>query len=153
MLTGHKVPQHKGNNVTSVSKKSSKPYFSWHIQQSVPVTTISTSLYCMHQVSHYHSNLVTTPSPSILMTLASVCNQDLTCSTPSPLSSFHTIPLILGKLKIELTKNPLHHAAKNGEHFWGEKLYNGGENGEHFSGVNSNGNNTKRHIKLNHTWQ
>ena len=38
------------------------------------------------------------------------------------------------QLKTELTKNPLHHAGKNGEHCWGENLYSGGENGEHSSG-------------------
>ena len=79
-------------------------------------TTISVarSHYCMHRVTHCHSNLATTPSSCIPLTLASFFNQNLTCSTPSPLSSFYRIPFILGKLKSELTKNPLHHACKNG---------------------------------------
>ena len=72
----------------------------------------------MCQVFHCHSNLVTTPFSCILLTLASVCNQNLTCSTPSSLSFFCRIPFIFGKLKIELTKNPLHHAGKNSEHSW-----------------------------------
>ena len=108
MLTGPKGPQHKVNNVTVVLKPS-KPYFSWHIHQSVAANTtlsVTGSLYCMHQASHCHSNLVTTPSSCILLTLASVCNQNLTCSTPSPLSSFCRILFILHELKIELNKTP-----------------------------------------------
>ena len=112
MLTSHKVPQHKVNNVAS-SLKSFKLYFAWKIQLFVAAATISTSLYCIHQVSHSHSNLVTTPSSCVLLTLAPVCHQNLTYSTPS-LSSFCRIPFILDKLKIELTKSPLHHASKNG---------------------------------------
>ena len=107
----------------------------------------------MHQVSHCCTNLATTPSSCILLTLASVCNQNLTCSTPSSLSSFCRLPFILGKLKIALNKNCLHHASKNGEHSFGENLYYGGENGEHSSEENFHGNNTKRHIKSHHTWQ
>ena len=38
VLTGHKVPQHEVNNVTSVLK-SSKPYFAWDIKQSVAANT------------------------------------------------------------------------------------------------------------------
>ena len=74
-------------------------------------------------------------------------------STPSTLSSFCRIPLFTGKLKIELTKNPLHYAGKSGEHSWGENLHHAGGNGEHSSGENSHGNNTKRHIKSHYTWQ
>ena len=126
MLRGHKVPQHKVNNITSVLK-SSKPYFAWLIQQSVAANTTSSvtrCLYCMCQVSHCHSNLVT---------------------NPSSLSSFCRIPFILGKLNIELTKNPLHHAGKNGEHSCGENLYNRGENGEHSCVENFHGNNCWKH--------
>ena len=155
MLTGHKVPQHKVNNVTGVLQ-SSKPYFAWHIQQSVAANSmfsVTRSLYCMCQVSQCHSYLLTTPSSCILLTLASFCNQNLTCSTPSSLSSFCRISFILGKLKTELTKKPLHHTGKNGEHFCGGNLYNGDKNGEHFWGQNFHQNNMKRHIKSHHTWQ
>ena len=38
MLTGHKVPQLKVNNATSVLEFS-KPYFGWHTQQAVAATT------------------------------------------------------------------------------------------------------------------
>ena len=113
MLTGHQVPQHIANNSTG-AVQSSKPYFAGHIQWSVAVNTISRSLCCMYQVSHCHSNLVTTLSSCLLLTLTSVYNQNLTCSTPSSLSSFCSIPFILGKLKIKLTKNPQHHADQNG---------------------------------------
>ena len=134
VLSGHKVPQHKVNNVTSVLK-SSKPYFAWYIQQSVAANTtfsVTRSLCCMHRVYHCHSNLVT---------------------TPSLLSSFCRILFILGKLKIELTKNPLHHAGEIGEHSCGENLYNGDKNRECSCGENFHGNNIKRHIKSHHTWQ
>ena len=104
----------------------------------------------MHQVSQCHSNSVTTPSSCILLTLYSVLNQNLTCRT---LSSFCRIPFILGKLKIEVTKNPLLHAGMNGEHSCGENSYNGDENGEHSCGKKFHGNNIKRHIKSHHTWQ
>ena len=120
VLTGYKVPQDKCNNVTAVLQ-SSKPYFAWPIQQSVAAKitfTVTRSLYSMNQASHCHSNLVTTPSSCILLTLASVCNQNLTGTSPSSLSSFCRIPFILGKLKIEFTKNPLHHAGKNGVQWW-----------------------------------
>ena len=99
MLTGHKVPQHKANNVTAVLQFS-KLYFAWHNQQSAAATTtyfVSRSLYCIHHVSHWKSNSVTTPSSCILLPLASVCNQSLTCTTPSSLS-FCRISFIPGKL-------------------------------------------------------
>ena len=76
-----------------------------------------------------------------------------TCSTPSSLSSFCRIPFMLGKLKIELTKNPLYHAGKNGEHPWGKNLYNDVENWEYSSEESFHGNNTKMHIKSHYTWQ
>ena len=64
MLAGHKGPQHEVKNVTSVSQ-SSKPYFVFHIQQSTPAKTtfsVTRSVYCMRPVSHWNSNLLTTPS-------------------------------------------------------------------------------------------
>ena len=129
MLTGYKIPQCKGNNVTGVLK-SSKPYFAWYIKQPAAAKTtfsITRSLYCMCQVSHCLSNLTTIPSSCILLTLQSVLKQNLTCRS---LSSFCRIPFILGKLKIELTKNPLHHAGKNGS-IPVDRTCNGGENGGH----------------------
>ena len=126
MSTGNKVPQHNVNNVTGVSK-SSKPYFAWHIQQSAAANTtfsVARSLYCMHQFSHCHANLVTTPSSCIFLTLQSVLNH----LTSQPPSSSCRIPMTLDTLKTELkppftaniTKNPLLHADKNGEHSCGE---------------------------------
>ena len=126
-----KFLKHKVNNVTNVLKPS-KPCFALHIQQSVEANTtfsVTNSLYCICQVSYSHLNLVTTPCSCILLTLAPVCKKNLTCSTPSSLSFLCRIPFILGKLKIELTKNPLHRAGKYGEHSCGENLYNGNDNG------------------------
>ena len=134
MLTGNKVPQHKVNYATSVLKPT-KAYFAWNIQQSVDANTtfsVTRYLYCNRQVSHCHSNLVTTPSSYILLTLASACNQNLTCSTPSSLSSFSRISFILGKLKVQLTKSPLYHAAKNGS-IPGKRTHVMLVNGEHSS--------------------
>ena len=66
---------------------------------------------------------MTTPSLSIDLTSQSVPNLSL--------SFLCIIPLILDKLKIEMTKDPMHHPSKNGEHFYGEKLHNAAKNGEH----------------------
>ena len=63
---------------------------------------------CTHQVSDCHSNLVTTPSSSIDLTSQSVSHLSL--------SFLCRIFLILDKLKIEMTKDALHHTGKNGEH-------------------------------------
>ena len=62
-------------------------------------------------------------------------------------------PFHLGKLEIGLTKSPRIHVGNNGEHSWGENLYNGGEKGEHSSGEIFYGNITKKHIKSHHTWK
>ena len=91
----------------------------------------------MHHISNFHSNLVTTLSPNMRLTLKSVPNQNLTCSTTtshnatssSSLSSFCSIPFTLGKLKIEMTKKPMYNAGKNGERSGGENLHNSDENG------------------------
>ena len=91
--------------------------------------------------------------PNIHLTPRSVTDQNLTCSTPSSLSSFCRIPFILCKLKIELTKNHFRHAGKNGEHHCRENLHDGVENGEHSCGENFHRNSTKRHIKSHHTRQ
>ena len=48
------------------------------------------------RVSDLHSSLVTTPSSR----------------------------MIIDKLKIEVTKDPIHHVGKNGEHFYGEDIIN-----------------------------
>ena len=115
-----------GSNPTRVFR-SSKFYFVWYTQQLIVAdTTVSVprSSSYTHQVSNCQSNLVTTPSSSI----------DLTSQSLSLLSlSFLwcKILLILDKLKIEMTKDPLHHAAKNGEHFYGENLCSAAKNGEH----------------------
>ena len=53
--------------------------------------------------------------------------------------------LILDKLKIEMPKDPLHHACKNEEHFYGENLHNAAENGEHSCVDNFHGHNLNLH--------
>ena len=90
-----------------------------------------------HQVSDCHSNLVTTPSSSIDLTSQSVSHISL--------SFLCRIFLILDKLKIEMTKDSLHHAGKNGEHFYGENLHNAGKNGEHSCVENFHGDNLNPH--------
>ena len=93
---------------------------------------------------HCHSNLVTTPSSCILLTLESLLNQNLTCQPPS---SFCNIPVTLDTLKTEskppfkahITKNPLLHAEKNGEHSYGENLHYGGANGDYIHGEDLHG--------------
>ena len=118
-LTGHKVPQYKGNNVTAVLKPS-KPYFAWHIQQSATTNTtlsVTRSLYCMCQFSH--SNLVTTPPSCIFLTLQSVLSQNLICQPPS---SSCRISFSLDTLKTEMkppftaiiTKTPCYMLARLG---------------------------------------
>ena len=90
-----------------------------------------------HQVSDCHSNLVTTPSSSIDLTSQSVSHISL--------SFLCRMFLILDKLKIEMTKDSLHHAGKNGEHFYGENLHNAGKNGEHSCVENFHGDNLNPH--------
>ena len=76
---------------------------------------------CIHQVSDYDSNLVTTPFSSIDLTSQSVSHLSV--------SFLCIILLILDKLKIEMTKDPLCHAGNDGEHFYGENLHNAANNG------------------------
>ena len=64
---------------------------------------------------------MTTPSSSIDLTSPSVPHLSL--------SFLCRNLLILHKLKIEMTKDSLHHAGKNGEHSYGEILYNADKNG------------------------
>ena len=92
---------------------------------------------CTHQVSDCHSNLVTTPSSSIDLTFQSVAHLSL--------PFLCRILLILDKLKIEMTKDSLHHAGKNGEHSYGENLPNAGKNGEHSCVENFHGDNLNPH--------
>ena len=109
-----------------------KSYFVWYIQQLIVADTtfsVPRSSSYTHQVSDCHSNLVTTPSSSIDLTSESV--PDLS------LSFLCRIFLILDKLKIEMTKDSLYHAGKNGEHSYGENLCNAGKNGEHSCVENS----------------
>ena len=61
-----------------------------------------------NRVANCHSSLVTTPSSR----------------------------MILGKLKIEVTKDPIYHVGKNGEHLTKDPIYHVGKNGEHFYGEN-----------------
>ena len=44
--------------------------------------------------------------------------------------------MIPGKLKIEVTKEPIYHVGKNGEHLTKDPIYHVGKNGEHFYGEN-----------------
>ena len=125
MLTSHKVSHLKVNIVTG-ALKSSKPSSGWHTQYAVAATTTFSGTrfhyYMCHSYQCY-SNLVTTPSSCILLTLQSVLNQNLTCQ---PSSLYCRIPMILDTLKNELkpsftadsTKGFLQHAEKNGEHFF-----------------------------------
>ena len=66
---------------------------------------------------------MTTPSSSIDLTSISVSHLSL--------SFLCIILLILDKLKIGMTKDPLHHPGKNGEHFYGENLHNAAKNEKH----------------------
>ena len=87
----------------------SKFYFVWYTQQLIVADTIFSaprSSSYTHQVSNCHSNLVTPPSSNIDLTSQSVPHL-------SP-SFWCRIFLILDKLKIEMTKDSLHHAGKNG---------------------------------------
>ena len=120
--------------------RSSKFYFVWYIQQLLVADTISyvprSSSYT-HQVSDCHFNLVTTPSSSIDLTSQSVPHLSL--------PFLCRIFLILDKFKIEMTKDSLHHAGKNGEHSYGENLPNAAKNGEHSSVENFHGDNLNPH--------
>ena len=80
---------------------------------------------------------MTTPSSSIDLTYQSV--PDLS------LSFLCRIFLILAKLKIEMTKDSLYHAGKNGEHSYEENLYNAAKNGEHSWVENFHGDNLNPH--------
>ena len=81
-------------------------YFVWYIQQLNVADTVPRSSSYTHQDSNCRSNLVITPASSIDLISKSV--QYL-----SPLFLCR-IFLILDKLKIEMTKDSLHHAGKNG---------------------------------------
>ena len=72
---------------------------------SVPRSSSETN-----RVSDCHSSLVTTTSSRIE-------------SVPNPsLSPMCIILLIIDKLKIEITKDPMHHTCKSGEHFYEENF-------------------------------
>ena len=78
------------------------------VQFIVPDTIfyVPQSSSCICQVFDYHSSLVTTSSSSIGLTSQSVSHLSL--------SLLCIIHLILDKLKIAKTKDPLHHGGKNG---------------------------------------
>ena len=88
----------------------------------------------MSHGSQYQSNLVTTPSSCVVLTLQSILNQNLTCQ---PSSSYCRITMMLGTLQNELkpsfaadiTKSFLLHPDKNGKHVCEENLHNGNEMG------------------------
>ena len=127
------------SNATSVFR-SFKFYFVWYTQQHIVADTIFSaprSSSYTHQVSNCHSNLVTTPSSSIDLTSQSVPHLSL--------PFLCRIFLILDKLKIEMTKDSLHHAGKSGEHSYGENLPNAGKNGEHSCVENFHGDNLNSH--------
>ena len=99
-------------------------YIVWYTQQFIIADTIfyvPRSSSCTHQVSDCHSNLVATPSSSIDLTSQSVTHlsQPFLCR----------ILLILDKLKLEMTKDSLDHAGRNGDHSYGENLPNTCKNG------------------------
>ena len=61
--------------------------------------------------------------------------------------SFRMIP---GKLKIEVTKDPIYHVSRNGEHLTKDPIHHVGKNGEHFYGENFRYEyHSKRHTKSN----
>ena len=58
--------------------------------------------------------------------------------------------LIPGKFKIEVTKDPIYHVGKNGEHLTKDPVHHVGKNGEHFYGENFIYDHpSKRHTKSN----
>ena len=114
--------------------------FLLHTQQHIVANTIlyvPRSSSCTHQVSDCYSNLVSTPSSSIDLTSQSVPHLSL--------SFLCRIFLILDKLKIEMNKDSLNHAAKNGEHSYGENMHNAAKNGEHSCVENFRGDNLNPH--------
>ena len=90
--------------------RSSKFYFVWYTQQLIVADTtfsVPRSSSYTHQVSDCQSNLVTTVSSSSDLTSKSVPNLSL--------SFLCIIILILDEFKIEMTKDPsMHHARENG---------------------------------------
>ena len=88
--------------------KTKHVWYTWHFIVADTIFSVPRSSSYTHQVSNYHSNLVTTPDSSVDLTSKSVHYLSL--------SFFCRIFLILDKLKVEMTKDSLHHAAKNGEH-------------------------------------
>ena len=83
---------------------------------------------------------MTTPSSSIDLTSKSVHHLSL--------PFLCRIFLMMNKLKIEMTKDSLHHAGKNGEHSYGENLHNAGKNGEYSCVENFHGDNLNPHAQL-----
>ena len=91
-----------GNCITTLGKLSQETEFciTIHITLGDPVVhtrntfSVPRSSSEIDRVSDCHSSLVTTPSSR----------------------------MILGKLKIEVTKDPTHHVGKNGEHYYGENF-------------------------------
>ena len=80
---------------------------------------------------------MTTPASSIDLTSKSVHSLSL----PFLCRIFS----VLDQLKIEMTKDSLYHAAKNGEHSYGENLCNAAKNGEHSCVGNFHGDNLNPH--------
>ena len=81
---------------------------------------------------------MTTPSSSIDLTSQSVPYLSL--------SFLCRICLVLYKLKIEMIKDLLYHAVKNGEDsYYGENLHNANKNGEHFCVEDFHGENLNPH--------
>ena len=112
----------------------------WYTQQLIVADTtfsVPRSSSYTHQVSDFHSNLVTTPTSSIDLTSKSVHYLSL--------SFLCRIFLVLDKLKIEMTKDSLSHAGKNGEHSYGENLCNAAKNWERSCVENFHGNNLNPH--------
>ena len=129
MCGSHQVPQDYGQTKHV-----------WYTQQLVVADTtfsVPSSSSYTHQVSNCHSNLVTTLASSI----------DLTSKSVHSLSLLFLcrIFLILDKLKIEMIKDSLYHAGKNGEHSYGENLFRAAKNGEDSCVENSHGDNLNPH--------
>ena len=122
--------------------RSSKFYFVWYTQQLIIADTtfsVPRSSSYTHQVSDCQSNLVTTPSSRIDLTSQSVSHLSLT------IAFLYRILWILDKLKIEMTKDSLHHSGKNEEHSYGENLHNASKDGDHSCVVNCHGDSLNPH--------
>ena len=103
-----KTPLCRSHQVTLDYRQAKHVLYTQQLIVADTTFCVPRSFSYTHQVSDCHSNLVTTPASSIDLISKSVHYLSL--------PFLCRIFLILDKLKIEMTKDSLHHAAKNGEH-------------------------------------